>query len=133
MPEAPVPGPDTAALNAIEAVIRTYLDGLYEGDTAKLAEAFHPVSDLRWVDGGEVKVLTREAWLAAVASRPNPKAAGLPRHYRILAIDLAGPEMAIVKLNCAIPPRFFTDALVLLKTSEGWKIVSKAYRVEVKG
>ncbi len=132
MPEAPVTGADTAALNEIEAVVRTYLDGLYEGDVEKLASAFHPVSDLRHVDGGEVKVLTREAWLAGVASRPKPKDLGLERHDRILAMDLAGPEMAIVKLNCAIPPRFFTDALILLKTSEGWKVASKVFRVETR-
>ena len=31
---------------AIAAVIRTYLDGLYEGDADKLAAAFHPSSAL---------------------------------------------------------------------------------------
>ena len=33
-------------LKAIEAVIKTYLDGLYEGDADKLAKAFHPTSAL---------------------------------------------------------------------------------------
>ena len=28
----------------IEAVVQTYLDGLYEGDVDKLASAFHPTS-----------------------------------------------------------------------------------------
>ena len=29
---------------AIEAVVQTYLDGLYEGDVEKLAAAFHPTT-----------------------------------------------------------------------------------------
>jgi len=132
MPEAPIPNPDTAALAAIEAVVRTYLDGLYEGDTEKLAAAFHPHSELRSEKDGALAEVKRDAWLEAVRTRPNPKAQGLTRHDRILAIDLAGPELAVVKLNCAIPPRFFTDVLVLLKLEGGWRIVSKAFRTETR-
>lgn len=133
MPEAPIPNPDTTALAEIEAVVRIYLDGLYEGDTEKLATAFHPASELRSEKDGALAEVRRDAWLEAVRSRPNPRAQGLARHDRILAIDLAGPELAVVKLNCAIPPRFFTDVLVLLKLAEGWRIVSKAFRTELRG
>ena len=48
-------------------------------------------------------------------ARPSPKQQGLPRHDHVLAIDLVSPTMAYVKLKCAIPPRFFTDQLSLLK------------------
>lgn len=140
MPDAPTHNPDTAALAAIEAVVRTYLDGLYEGDADKLALAFHPGSELRSEKDGALAEVKRDAWLEAVRTRPNPKAQGLSRHDRILAIDLAGPELAVVKLNCAIPPRFFTDVLVLLRlaptaesASSGWRIVSKAFRTETRG
>ena len=36
-------GSDVAA---IEKVLQVYFDGLYEGDTKKLGEAFHPASHL---------------------------------------------------------------------------------------
>lgn len=123
---------DTQAIAAIQAVVQTYLDGLYEGDTEKLAAAFHPASELRSEKDGEVAILPREAWLEAVRNRPSAASQNLTRHDRILAIDLAGPELAVVKLNCAIPPRFFTDILVLLKLANGWQIVSKAFRTEVR-
>lgn len=132
MPEAPIPNPDTAALAAIEAVIHTYLDGLYEGDPEKLANAFHPASELRSEKDGALVEVKRDAWLDAVRGRPKPREQGLARHDRILAIDLAGPELAVVKLNCAIPPRFFTDVLVLLKLADGWQIISKAFRTETR-
>jgi hypothetical protein len=119
-------------LAAIEAVLQTYLDGLYEGDAEKLAAAFHPVAHLYSLRDGEVADLPRAQWLEAVRNRPSAMAQGLARHDRILSIDLSGPETAQVKLACAIPPRFFTDYLLLLKTPEGWRIVSKSFRTEVR-
>jgi hypothetical protein len=42
-----------AESRAIADVIQTYFDGLYEGDTKKLARAFHPIARLYSVgDGG---------------------------------------------------------------------------------
>lgn len=128
--------PDThAALPAIaeiEAVVRTYLDGLHEGDAEKLAQAFHPCAHLYSVPEGKLTDLPREEWLAAVRARPSPAARGLAREDRILAIDLNGEESACVKVNCCIPPRYFTDHLLLLRTAEGWRIVAKSFRTEVR-
>ena len=42
-------------IQAIEKVVWTYLDGLYEGDTGKLAQAFHAVSHLYSADKEGVK------------------------------------------------------------------------------
>lgn len=115
---------------AIEAVIGTYLDGLHEGDTEKLGRAFHPCAHLYSVQEGQVVDVPRESWLEVVRNRPSPRAQDLPRHDRILTIDMSGPDNALVKLQCAIPPRYFTDYLMLLRTAEGWRIVSKSYRTE---
>ena len=52
---------------------------------------------------------------------------------RILLLDVSGPETALVKVACQIPPRYFTDYLVLNRTRAGWKIVSKVYRAETRG
>ena len=38
---------------------------------------------------------------------------------------------ALAKLNCAIPPRYFTDYLTLLKLDGRWQIVSKSFRSEI--
>jgi len=117
---------------AIEALLTTYLDGLYEGDVRKLGAAFHPCAHLYSARDGGVVDVPRAAWFDAVQSRPKPSEQGLARHDRIISIDMSGPETALVKLNCAIPPRFFTDYLMLLKTTEGWKIVSKSFHTEVQ-
>lgn len=117
---------------AIEAAIKTYLDGLYEGDADKLASVFHATSALTWEENGDVTPLARDEWLEAVRSRPSPKARGLARHDMILQIDQATHTMAFVKLNCAIPPRFFTDYLCFLKVEAKWQIAQKVFASELR-
>ena len=119
-------------IEAVETVVRTYLDGLYEGDTAKLGKAFHEVSHLYSVSDGGVADLPREKWFEFVKGRESPKARGLARTDRIVSIDLSGPETAFVKVECSIHPRYFTDYLTLLKLNGGWKVVSKTYRTDVR-
>lgn len=116
---------------AIEVVIQTYLDGLYEGNADKLATAFHPTSALTSISAdGALVIVPRAQWFDAVKSRPSPAKTGLTRHDHVLTVDLAGPTMAFVKLKCAIPPRFFTDQLNLLKTEGRWQIVQKVFMTE---
>ena len=117
---------------AIEAVVQTYFDGLYEGDADKLAAAFHPVSHLYSESDGKVVDVPRDQWLEMVRQRPSAKSKGHPRHDRIVSIDQSGPASAFVKVECALPPRFFVDYLTLLKTGEGWKVVAKAYKFETR-
>ena len=114
----------------IEAVVQTYLDGLYEGDADKLASAFHPTSSLTCEENGALTPLPRDRWLQAVRERPSPKSRGLGRHDRILQIDQASPTAAFVKLQCAIPPRYFTDYLSLLKVEGRWQVAQKVFATE---
>lgn len=117
---------------AIEATLRTYFDGLHEGDAEKIAQAFHPVAHLYSADKGGVADLPRDRWLELVRNRPSPKSQGLSRHDRILSIDQAGPATAFAKVECALPPRFFVDYLTLIKTDDGWRIVAKAFKTETR-
>lgn len=118
--------------DAIKQVIQIYLDGLYEGDVGKLQTAFHPASALTFADGDQIKITSREDWCNAVANRPSPLSLGLSRHDEIVMIDQSSPMTAFVKLHCAIPPRFFTDYLNLLKLEGRWVIVQKIFAVEVR-
>jgi Putative lumazine-binding len=117
----------------IEGVIQSYLDGLYESDAAKIASAFHPTSALTSVtDEGELVITPRDVWLNNVRTRPSPQQRGLSRHDEVLSIDLVSPTMAYVKLKCAIPPRFFTDQLSLLKIDGRWQIAQKVFVTETR-
>jgi hypothetical protein len=118
---------------AIEGLIQSYLDGLHEGDTAKIASAFHPTSALTSIsEAGELTITPRDVWLNNIRNRPSPKQRDLSRHDQVLSIDLVGPTMAYVKLKCAIPPRFFTDQLSLLKIDGRWQIAQKVFMTELR-
>jgi putative lumazine-binding protein len=123
---------ETRETSAIEQAVKTYLDGLYEGDAEKLALVFHPTSALTYEQDGKLTPVPRDQWLDAVRNRPSPQSQGLARHDEILSIDQASPTMAWVKLKCAIPPRFFTDYLSLLKIDGRWQVAQKVFAVEMR-
>jgi hypothetical protein len=118
--------------STVEAVVQTYFDGLYEGDADKLGAAFHPSADLRWVEKGELKILTVPDWLAWVRKRPSAKGEGKPREDFIVTIDHSDDKTAFIKVRCQLPPRYFTDYLVAMKLADGWQIVSKSYRYDLR-
>jgi hypothetical protein len=118
--------------SSVEAVVQTYFDGLYEGDADKLAAAFDQSADLRCLENGALKVLTVPDWLAWVRKRPSGKSQGKTREDFIVTIDRSDDNTAFIKVRCQLPPRYFTDYLVAMKLSDGWKIVSKSYRYDLR-
>jgi hypothetical protein len=122
--------PIDADLDAISAAVQTYLDGLYEADADKLATVFHPTCALTHMTPEGLQIIPRDTWLASVRTRRSPKDQGLARHDRVLMLDRVGPTMALVKLNCAIPPRFFTDLLSFLKIDGRWQVAQKVFETE---
>ena len=68
--------------STVEAVVAAYFDGLYEGNADRLGAVFHPSADLRWLEKGELQVLTVPDWLERVRKRPSAKAEGKPREDR---------------------------------------------------
>ncbi len=116
----------------IVAAVQTYLDGVHEGDVEKLAAVFHPTSSLTHCLDGQVVATPRPDWLEAMRTRPSAKSRGLARHDQILTIDLVSETMAHVKVQCAVPPRFFTDLLSFLKIDGRWQVAQKVFSVEVR-
>ena len=117
-------------LHDIEAVLQTYFDGLYEGNTTKLASAFHDVAHLFASEDGKLADMSRQQWFDLVKSRQSAQSRDLPRRDWVVQIDRSGPNTAFAKVHCQIPPRYFTDYLTLVKLADGWKIVSKTYHTE---
>ena len=118
--------------STVEAVIKLYFDSLYEGDADKMGEVFHPTADLRWLEKGELQVLSVPDWLDRIRKRPSGKAEGKKRDDFIVTMDRSDDATAFVKVRCQLPPRYFTDYLVALKLADGWRIVSKTYRYDLK-
>ena len=118
--------------STVEAVVQHYFDGVYEGDADKLGAIFHPSADLRSLEKGELQILHLPAWLNWMRKRPSAKAEGKPREDFIVTIDRSDDQTAFIKVRCQLPPRYFTDYLVAMKLRDGWKIVSKSYRYDLR-
>ena len=119
-------------LNDLERTLQTYFDGLYEGDPAKLGAVFHEEAHLFSVADGALNDLPREKWFELVRARGSAKSQGLSRNDFIVHIDRSSPTTAFAKVQCQIPPRYFTDYLTLVKLTDGWKIVSKTFHTETR-
>jgi hypothetical protein len=114
-------------LTGLRVATQTYLDGLYEGDADKLASIFLPSSALTQCHNNEIVITPRDVWLDAVRNRPSPLVRKLARADHILTIDLMSENLALVKVKCAIPPRYFTDLLSFVKLDGHWRIAQKVF------
>ena len=119
-----------ASIAEIIAVLKDYFDGLHDGDLEKFERVFHENFHLYFTDGKTVTDWPRDTYLEKIAARESPASQGLPRHDSILSIHKAGPNTALATVNCAIPPRYFTDYLTLVSTNRGWRIISKTFHTE---
>ena len=122
----------SADRSTVEAVVQNYFDALYEGDADKMSTVFDASADLRWVEKGELQVLTVPDWLDRIRKRPSGKAEGKAREDFIVTIDRSDDKTSFIKVKCQLPPRYFTDYLVAMKLADGWQIVSKSYRYDLK-
>ncbi len=120
-----------ADFDDIVAALNDYFDGIYEGDTDKLRRAFHERAHLYSATDGEMSDMSLKEYLELVDGRPSPASQEAPRLDRIISIDMAGPEAAAVKAELAVPPKYFTDLLTLLKVDGEWRIISKIYHFVV--
>jgi hypothetical protein len=122
--------PVSSDLNDLEYALQAYFDGLYEGDTTKLAGVVHDVAHLFSVTDGRLGDMSREQWFDLVRSRNSAQSQDLKRHDWVVQIDRSGPTTAFAKVQCQIPPRYFTDYLTFVKLADGWRIVSKTFHTE---
>ena len=114
----------------IERVVREYLDGLYNCDTERLSRVFHPAAIYATAMGDIPLVLGMPEYFRIVSERFPPARAGEERKERIVSIDLAGPETAMVKLECRFFQKNYVDFLSFVRIDERWLIVSKVFRYE---
>lgn len=129
-PAPPCPAGDGAWL-AVTGVLRTYFDGLYYGDTDRLAAVFHPGAVYVTATEGSVLRLTMDEYFPVVRHREPPAARSEPRRDTIVSIEFAGPVTALATVKCAIGARQFTDFLTLVQSDGRWQIVAKVFHYEI--
>lgn len=115
---------------AVTEVLRTYFDGLYHSDTARLARVFHPQALYASASDGTLLHRTMGEYFPIVDARPSPASRGEPRADRIVEISFAGPVTATAVVNCAIGATCFTDFLTLVFVDGRWQIIAKVFHAE---
>ena len=121
---APVRAQTAPDLDDVRAPLELYLRGQAEGDGDLMRRAFHPDARIVSLDGGAVASRSAEAFAALFTGGPAPDEAD--RRRRVVSLDVTG-EVAVAKLELDYPGAFLTDYMTLVRTSDGWRILHKAF------
>ncbi len=106
----------------ITATVTDYMEGIRDGNGARVANAFYSSVNLNSVDADGNLVLTPRSALEALADSGT-----LPENNsEITDIEIKN-DMALVKVTIDLPTFQYFDLLTLLRLNVGWKIVSKTY------
>lgn len=111
--------------------MQLYFDGLHFSDSARLAAVFHAEARYASVADGRLVHLGMADYFAIVDRRPSPASRGEPRRDRIVAISFAGPTTALVRAECAIGPKSFTDLLNFVHIDGRWQIIAKVFHFDL--
>lgn len=114
------------------AAMSDYFDGLYHSDTARLARVFHPRARYVCATEGTLTQLGMDEYFPIVDKRPSPASHGESRADRIVSVEFAGPVTAIVRAECTIGAKHFTDFLTFVRIDGAWRIIAKVFHFDLK-
>ena len=116
----------TTQSNAIQAVIASYFDGIYRGDTEQLRRLFHPQALLCGDIKGQPYFKKVEEYLEAVHNRQSPQSLGETLQMSIIGIEVLGNN-AIAKLHVPMLGYNYYDYLSLSVIGGEWLVVNKMF------
>jgi putative lumazine-binding protein len=115
-----------ADFDAITAAIQLYIDGVGEGDTAKLAEAFRPDARMYGAIGDQRFDMPINEFFEHVAEHPADVDGTFAA--RITSIVHAGDAAgAVVVEENHLGTLTFVDFLTLCRSEGRWRIVNKTF------
>lgn len=118
---------DVKTIQEIETVCTYYLDGGTNGDSVMFSKAFIPDGQMRFMRNDTLMNISLKDFMA----RASNSGVKLNRKTKIESIQVYG-NVATAKLTVEYPTFYFHDIMSLLKTNDGWKIVSKIFYREDK-
>lgn len=122
----------TTEMRSLLERVQEYFDALYDGDADLFARVMHPKVQLYCPTPDPPLEMDLTAYLELVRGRPSPASRHDPRLDRVLAVEMASPTTAHVRVQDAYLPRFFTDELTFVRsTGQDWKIISKVWHYEI--
>ncbi|NSL86802.1 nuclear transport factor 2 family protein [Chitinophaga solisilvae] len=113
-------------LSELQQVLEDYQQGIFQGDTNRLKNAFHPQALLAGDINGAEYFKTVAEYLEIVSNRKSPRENGEPFRMKVIHTEMLGNN-AIVKLHVPILGYNYTDYLSLAVIGGRWQIVSKVF------
>eukprot|EP00931_Biecheleriopsis_adriatica_P122561 TRINITY_DN97565_c0_g1_i1.p1 TRINITY_DN97565_c0_g1~~TRINITY_DN97565_c0_g1_i1.p1 ORF type:complete len:298 (+),score=79.61 TRINITY_DN97565_c0_g1_i1:30-896(+) len=116
-----------ACADPVRGVLEYYRGG-HLSQTETMSENFHELARLCFSDADEKLVCwSRGDFFERVQARAvtADNAAAL-KYDKIVSVDKAGPEVALIKLQIGYPPLLYTDILSMLKLEGRWWIIAKS-------
>jgi hypothetical protein len=118
---------DLKTIQDIQTTVNYYLDGGTLGDSVMFSKAFVPDGQMRYMRNDTIFNVVLKDFMA----RARNNGVKQDRKTRIESIQVFG-NAATAKLTIEYPTFYFHDIMSLLKTKDGWKIVSKIFYREDK-
>ena len=107
-----------------------YREGIYEGDSDRLARIFHESANMVNVGADGLVVTPIRKYFDAVRNRAVPKAIGAARRERLISIAIPAEDSAVLTATILVMGKNFTDQLALMKVQGKWQIVLKTYQLD---
>ena len=115
---------------AINDVIPTNFECMYEASAEKTHAAFHPSARITGYLQGRFSELTVDQFADLVAAEsPSPKDKGEPERLEVLSLDIAG-DTAVARVRDDYIGLTFLDTLSFVNVDDRWQIYNKLYHVE---
>ena len=111
----------------VEIVCHYYIDGGTNGDSLTFSKAFSPTGQMQYMRNDTLMIVSLKDFMARMRNTGNKQ----NRTSKIDYINIYG-NAATAKITIEYPTFFFHDIMGLLKTKEGWKIVTKIFYREDK-
>jgi Putative lumazine-binding len=109
-------------IEAVKIVCNYYLDGGTNGDSVLYSKAFSPAGLMQYMRNDTQQVVSLKDFMA----RMKNSGVKQDRKTKIENVEVFG-NAAVAKITIEYPTFYFHDIMSLLKTKEGWKIVSKIF------
>lgn len=116
----------------VEALMQRYFDGLHHSDSDVLRTVFHP--ELKYINAtnGNHEFMDLETYMTRIDNREPPAARGEERNGSIDRIILKGGQMGLVEAQITMLGRDYQDLLTVVRTENGWKMVTKVFAFHEK-
>jgi len=122
--------PNQVDLFGLTDAVQRYFDLMYDSDVTRFDRVFRSTAQLHGFREGQMTMWPAATFKEIIASRPSPKSQHAPHEEKILLIDFASTDQALVKVRVRMNAVVFVDYLTYHRIDGDWLITSKAFHVE---